>query len=52
MIDRKEERTQRFNRKKRNKKSKPVTVNVRKKESSYSEEYKNYTYLDLKNLGE
>lgn len=50
MIDRKQERTQRFNRKKKNKKLKPATLKKRMKESLREEEH--YTYFELKNLGE
>ena len=48
MIDRKQERTARFNRKKKLKKFKPKKTTHRTKE--FHPEH--HTYLELKNLGE
>lgn len=50
MIDRKQERTARFNRKKKNKNIKPIKTLDRKKE--FHRDIEHYTYLELKNLGE
>ena len=48
MIDRKQERTARFNRKKKLKKFKPQK-NIQRTKEFHPE---HYTYLELKNLGE
>ena len=50
MIDRKQERTQRFERKKKHKDIKPTGIENRMKEVQRGN--KHYTYFELKNLGE
>ena len=50
MIDRKQERTQRFERKKKHKNAKPTGIKKRMKE--FQRENEHYTYFELKNLGE
>tara|TARA_R110000772_G_scaffold116878_1_gene222070 strand:- start:152 stop:304 length:153 start_codon:yes stop_codon:yes gene_type:complete len=50
MIDRKQQRVARFNRKKRSRKDKPKPSLLRTPEFEHDSQY--YKYIDLKNLGE